>query len=229
MSLIPLQPAPALIDQVHDRLLAAVVDGTLEPGARLTQESVAEMLGVSRQPVSHALQILKRRGLVIEHGRRGLMVAPVDAQRVRDLYQVREALDGLAAGLAARRAEAGRIGSGEKSLAEQALADGLALGARVPIAELVQADVAFHSSIYRLSGNAAIAETITDEWPHFMRSMGQVLADADMRKRVWREHAEILQAIWAGDSARAEHLSRNHTRRAGDETAARLEDAKSVA
>jgi len=55
------------------------------------------MLGVSRQPVSHALQILKRRGLLIEHGRRGLMVAPVDAGRIRDLYQVREALE-LASG-----------------------------------------------------------------------------------------------------------------------------------
>ena len=69
----------------------------------MTQESVAEMLGVSRQPVSHALQVSKRRGLLIEHGKRGLMVAPVEAQRMRDLYQVREALDGMAADLAARR------------------------------------------------------------------------------------------------------------------------------
>ena len=48
---------PALIDQVHDRLLDAIADGTLPSGMRVTQESVASMLGVSRQPVSHALRM----------------------------------------------------------------------------------------------------------------------------------------------------------------------------
>ena len=66
-----LQAAPALIDRVHDQLAAAIASGELAPGQRLTQESVAALLGVSRQPVSHALQILKRRGLLIEHGKRG--------------------------------------------------------------------------------------------------------------------------------------------------------------
>jgi DNA-binding GntR family transcriptional regulator len=227
--LVPLRTVPALIDQVHDRLLAAIVDGTLAPEQRITQESVAEMLGVSRQPVSHALQVLKRSGLLIEHGKRGLMVAPVQAQRVRDLYQVREALDGMAANLAARRVQAGVIGAEERRAADQALADGLTLDDAAKIGEFVTADVAFHSAIHRLSGNAAIDETVRDEWPHFMRSMGVALADPDMRRRVWREHAAILAAIWDGAAARAEELARAHTRRAGEETASSLEEKRSVA
>ena len=227
--LVPLRTVPALIDQVHDRLLAAIVDGTLAPEQRLTQESVAEMLGVSRQPVSHALQVLKRSGLLIEHGKRGLMVAPVQAQRVRDLYQVREALDGMAANLAARRVQAGLIGAEEKRAADKALADGLALDDDAKIGEFVTADVAFHSAIHRLSGNAAIDETVRDEWPHFMRSMGVALTDPDMRRRVWREHAAILAAVWDGAAARAEELARSHTRRAGEETASSLEEKRSVA
>jgi DNA-binding GntR family transcriptional regulator len=227
--LVPLQAVPALIDQVHDRLLAAIVDGTLAPEQRLTQESVAEMLGVSRQPVSHALQVLRRRGLLIEHGKRGLMVAPVQAQRVRDLYQVREALDGLAANLAARRVQAGLIGVAEKRVVDKALAGGLALGDAASIGAFVTADVAFHTAIHRLSGNAAIEETVRDEWPHFMRSMGVALADADMRRRVWREHAAILAAVWGGQAARAEELARSHTRRAGEDTARQLEHKRSVA
>ena len=91
------------------------------------------------------------------------------------------------------------------------------------------ADVAFHSALHRLSGNAAIGETVRDEWPHFMRSMGVALADADMRRRVWREHAAILAAIWGGAAAHAEQLARDHTRRAGEETASSLEDKRSVA
>ena len=98
-SLEQLQTVPALIDQVHDRLVAAITSGDLAPGQRLTQESVAEMLGVSRQPVSHALQILKRRGLLIEHGKRGLAVAPLERERIMRLYQIREMLDGHAARL----------------------------------------------------------------------------------------------------------------------------------
>lgn len=223
MSLAPLDALPDLIDQVHDRLLAAVVDGTLAPGERLTQESVAARLGVSRQPVSHALQLLKRRGLLVEHGKRGLAVAPVDAQRVRDLYQVREALEGLAASLAARRARAGHITARERSAAEAALSDGMRLARDTGIAEFVQADVAFHSAVHRLSGNSAIAETIADEWPHFMRSMGVVLAEESVRRRVWLEHADIVEAILGGEADEAERLAREHTKRAGEDTALRLE------
>ena len=88
----PVDIQPALIDQVLDRLVAAIADGTLAPGARITQETVAGRLGVSRQPVSHALQVLKRRGLLVENGKRGLLVAPLAPDRLRDLYPVRAAL-----------------------------------------------------------------------------------------------------------------------------------------
>lgn len=228
MALAPLTSAPALIAQVHDRLLAAVVDGTLPPGERLTQESVALRLGVSRQPVSHALQLLKRRGLLIEHGKRGLAVAPIDAQRIRDLYQVREALEGLAANLAACRAKAGDVTGKERATAEAALALGKSLDAHASITDLVQADVAFHATLHRLSGNAAIAETVADEWPHFMRSIGLVLIETDVRHRVWSEHAAILDAVLGGRPIDAERLVREHLSRAREDTARRLEQ-KAVA
>jgi DNA-binding GntR family transcriptional regulator len=222
MSLARLEALPDLIDQVHDRLLAAVVDGSLAPGERLTQESVAARLGVSRQPVSHALQLLKRRGLLVEHGKRGLAVAPLDAERIRDLYQVREALEVLAAGLAAQRAGAGLAGREERQAAEAALAHGASLGPDAPIGDLVRADVAFHSALHRLSGNAAIAETVADQWPHFMRSIGSVLTDAAIRRRVWQEHADILRAVLAGDRDGAERLMRRHMASAREDAVRRL-------
>ena len=93
----PLHTAPDLIEQVYLRLVDAIADGSLAPNARITQEEIAQRLSVSRQPVSHALQLLRRQGLVVRQGRRGLAVAPVEPDRIRDLYQVRAALDGLAA------------------------------------------------------------------------------------------------------------------------------------
>lgn len=214
---------PALIDQVHDRLLGAIADGTLASGQRLTQESVAAMLGVSRQPVSHALQILRRRGFLVEHGKRGLQVAPLEARRVRELYLVREALDGLAARLAAQRVQSGAVAAAERTAAEAALAAGRKLGARTPLAQLIDADVAFHAAIHVLSGNRAIVETVADQWPHFRRSMGLVLSVSGAQARYWDEHAAILQAVLVGDAAAAEERARHHTAAAGEATAQRLE------
>ena len=221
--MLQLDIQPALIDQVHDRLLSAIADGTLEPGRRLTQESVAAMLGVSRQPVSHALQVLKRRGFLIEHGKRGLQVAPLDGSRIRDLYLVREALDGLAARLAAQRVKWGEATARQRDAATAALAAGQRFGARTPLSQLIDADVAFHSAMHELSGNRAIAETVADQWPHFKRCMGLVLSVSGAHARYWDEHAVILGAVLAGDAVAAEHLARRHTASAGEETARRLE------
>jgi DNA-binding GntR family transcriptional regulator len=223
MMQLHLDQQPALIDQVHDRLLAAIVDGTLIAGTRLTQESVADMLGVSRQPVSHALQVLKRRGFLIEHGRKGLAVSSVEALRLRQLYQVRAALDVLAAELSADRVKAGTVSKRERAETTQFLGAGLALAPDAPVAALIDADVAFHSAIYRLSGNGAISETVADQWPHFMRSMGLVLRGGTRRQLVWAEHAAILDAIMCGDAVTAANLARAHTEKAGDDTARRLE------
>ncbi len=224
--MLQLDIQPALIDQVHDRLLGAIADGTLASGQRLTQESVAAMLGVSRQPVSHALQVLKRRGFLIEHGKRGLQVAPLDGRRIRELYLVREALDGLAARLAAQRVKSGEATAEERSAAEAALAVGRKFGARTPLAQLIDADVAFHSAIHVLSGNRAIVETVADQWPHFRRSMGLVLSVSGAQARYWDEHAAILEAILAGDARTAEERARRHTAAAGEATAQQLETAE---
>lgn len=224
-----LQTGPALIDQVHDQLVSAIATGRLAPGQRLTQESVASLLGVSRQPVSHALQILKRRGLLIEHGRRGLAVAPLEAGRIEALYQIRAVLDGLAARLAAKRCASNGATAAERTALTNTLAAGEALletadrGAdqSAAIAGLVEADVAFHGAIHALSGNPEIARTVAEQWPQFMRSMGFVLTASERAPIIWRQHRAIAEAILAGDAEAAEHLSRTHAeaaaREAGDE------------
>jgi DNA-binding GntR family transcriptional regulator len=201
----------------------------LAPGERITQDKVADLLGVSRQPVSHALQLLKRRGLVIEHGRRGLQIAPLDARRLRDLYQVREALDGVAAENAARRAQSGVLSKVERGQAAQVLRAGCALSADAAMSAWIAADVAFHSMLYRLSGNQAISETVAEQWPHFMRSMRLVLATDAARTRVWSEHGAILAAVLAGKADAAGRLARSHAATAGDDTARSFESGQSVA
>jgi DNA-binding GntR family transcriptional regulator len=211
----PLALAPNLIEQVYLRLVDAIADGTLPPGERLTQEEVAQRLSVSRQPVSHALQLLKRQGLAVEIGKRGLSVAPVEPGRMRDLYEVRGALDGLAARLAAQRVSSGRAPARQVEALQRRLAEGLALGKDAHVREWIEKDVAFHSAIYVLSGNAAIGETVAEQWPHFKRSMGASLSNPDQRTPVWAEHVDIAEAILAGHATQALEASVAHVERAG--------------
>src|ERR1041384_6911660 len=98
--MIPLDPSPNLSEQVYARILEAITDRTLLPGQRITQNELAEKLRVPRQPVSHALHQLHRQGLLAESGRRGFEVTQLDPLRIRQLYEVRGAIDGLAARLA---------------------------------------------------------------------------------------------------------------------------------
>jgi DNA-binding FadR family transcriptional regulator len=73
----------------------------------------------------------------------------------------------------------------------------------------------FHAFINELSGNSLIGETTAPHWPYLRRVMGEVLRDdAQMPETILSEHVEILDAVIAGDGARAEMLSRNHISRA---------------
>jgi len=118
----PLDPQPALIDRAYERLVEVIADGTLAPRQRIRQEELGRALGVSRQPISPALQLLKQQKLVEENGRRGLIVLEIDPDRVRDLYQVRSALAALAARLAAKRVARRLIAAQQQQMVESALA-----------------------------------------------------------------------------------------------------------
>jgi DNA-binding GntR family transcriptional regulator len=110
----------------------------------------------------------------------------------------------------------------QRRAAQRAFATGLALRPDAPVLAFIQADVAFHTALYRLSGNRGIEDTVAAQWPHLKRSMGAVLDDPEQRPLVWAEHREILRLVLSGDAAGAEHAARGHTDRAGGETARRL-------
>lgn len=220
----PLRLGPKLIERVYTRLVDAIAEGVLAPGDRLTQEEVAERLSVSRQPVSHALQLLKRQGLVVDHGRRGLAVAPIEAGRMRDLYELRAVIDGLASRLAAERIARREATKPEIDELRRRLAAGDNLPPDAPIHDWIESDVAFHQSIYRLSGNLAIAETVAERWPHFKRCMGTSLSTREVRAAIWTEHAAIAGGILSGTPRAAESAATHHAEKAGAALYRRLKE-----
>lgn len=206
-----LAPQPTIVEQAYGAILDAICEGRLEPGERLTQESVAAKLSVSRQPVGQALLLLRRQKFLVEAGRRGLMVAPLDREFLRQIYELRLGIDPMASSLAARHADAAARARGEAILVEGHRA---ARDNQIP--QLIRADMAFHMLIYELSGNRLFVDTMGQLWNHLRRAMREVLQQVDYRKAIWIEHERILNAVLSGNSADAATLARAHLHHAAE-------------
>ena len=204
-----LQPTPTIVEQVYRTILDAICDGRLAPGERLTQESVAAKLAVSRQPVGQALLLLKQQKFVSEAGRRGLMVAPLDRDFMRWIYELRLGIEPLAATLAARRASGNDVARGEAIIAE-----GKAAVRDNSITALIAADMRFHMFLYELSGNGLFVELMEELWNHLRRAMREVLQHREYRKAIWVEHEQILRAIGHRNGDAAASLVRAHLQQA---------------
>ncbi len=211
--LVKLQSSPDLVDQVYRALLDAISDGSLPPGARITQEDLAEQLAVSRQPVLQALRLLRRDGLVLDAPGRGVLVAPLDPEWIVKVYQVRGALDALAARLAAQQ---------RHRLDPRLIEQGRKASRGRNIKAMIEADMAFHTAIYAASGNPLIGQSAHLHWVHLRRVMGAVLQASGQRQAVWDEHECIARAIAAGDCELAVRLIDQHSLQAGQTLAARL-------
>jgi DNA-binding GntR family transcriptional regulator len=200
-----LAPPATLLDQAYSAILSAICEGSLAPGERLTQEDIARRLSVSRQPVGQALALLKSQGFVTETGRRGLVVAHLDPMFFKAIYELRSAIEPVAARLAAPRMTEKSKEEGKLLIREgyRALRTG-------ELHALVQADARFHAYIYELSGNPLFSEVMGHYWNHLRRAMGEVLQSKGEGKIVWRQHEAIFDALAARDSARAERMAQAH-------------------
>lgn len=216
-ALKPVAVQPDLVNQVYVSLRDAICEGHLKPGERLNQDQLAGRLHVSRQPVVQAIQLLKSQGFVRDTGRRGVEIAPLSASEALHLYQIRAALDGLAAREAARL-NPGLARNEGQTLIEQ----GRLCCQKGNVLELARADMAFHQLIYRLSENPLIDATIAPHWHHLLRIMVVVLKNVPPVLAVWDEHAAILQAICQGDDVTAERLARSHGEQAAQRIVPRL-------
>ena len=196
---------PNLVEQVHEAILLEISVGKLTPGTRIIQEQIASELGVSRQPVQQALLLLRNQGLLRDAPGRGLIVAPLDPDHIRQMYEVRAVLEGLAFRKAAtNNAETARSqGPLLIKQGRQAVKSG-----QVP--QLINADMAFHHFVYGLSDNLLVAPTMDAHWTYTQRVMGEVLMRNEKPRDVWDQHEIMLNAIASGNAIEAEAQARQH-------------------
>ncbi|WP_020576316.1 GntR family transcriptional regulator [Actinopolymorpha alba] len=193
----------SLAELVADELRRRILTGQLEAGARVVEETMARELGVSRNPVREALKALTAEGYVHTVPRRGSTVAVMSGQEAGELFDLRAALEGVSARIAARKQDTARFALLDDLLAqarEATEAGDLDLVARL--------NVSFHAGIAAASGNAYL-QMIAG--PMLERSQWVFLSTANARlTHSLHEHVEILAALRSGDEDEAERQARAH-------------------
>ena len=215
---------PKLVEQVHEAIVSEISAGKLKPGERIIQEQIAQVLGVSRQPVQQALLLLRNQGVLRDAPGRGLIVASLDLDQVSNMYDIRAVMEGLAFRKAAER-NAERV----KKQGPALIQNGRKAVAGGSVAAMIAADLKFHDFIYGLSENPLIAPTMEAQWTYTQRVMGEVLTRDELPRDIWDQHEAMLDAVMAGDGAAAEALARQHISHAAAVMISRLRSEAAAA
>jgi len=187
---------------VLEALREAIVSGVLEPGERLMEIQLAEELGVSRTPIREAIRKLELEGFVVMIPRKGAYVAGVSYKDVKDVFEIRAALEGLAAGLAAEKITDEEIEQMERVLHYEKEPENLE--------EMIQADTDFHALLYKASRNEKLIGILANLREQIQRFRATSLAVPGRVKYAIAEHREILEAIARHDVKEAQALATAH-------------------
>jgi DNA-binding GntR family transcriptional regulator len=194
---------------VRDEIRRRIIAGSLPQGDRILEDQLAQELGVSRNPVREALQTLAREGFVEIEPRRGARVMVLSDDRAAQLFEVREPLEGLVAGLAAIRRTDEQLR--EIELVVDAGRTCLATGDATPLPTL---NTRFHRLVVESAGNDLLVDVLDGlthviEWMYTRRVRERGLWS-------WDEHKAITARIAERDRDGARALASTHIRNARD-------------
>ena len=195
-------------DRVFEALQDAIVRGVIEPGSRVGETELAERFGISRGPLREALRRLESRRLVERTPHVGIRIASLTHAALIELYYLREALEGMAARLAALNMTAAEVAGLKALLAEHERDEAL----KADTAYFQQeGDLDFHYRIIHGSHNQALIQLLIGELYHRIRMYRyQFSAYANRPQKAFGEHQRIVEAIEAHDGDLAEMLMRRH-------------------
>ncbi|MGW5583227.1 GntR family transcriptional regulator [Streptomyces sp. NPDC003857] len=204
-------PRHTLLNAAYDHVRAAILDGSLTPGSRVTVRPLTEKLGLSPTPIKTALAALEREGFLIAVPHRGYFVPEAGTDDLLELYELREAVDGLAARRTAVAPDHDQIATQLRQLLTEQR-EAIEANNLNRYGEL---DLEFHRLIWEGSGSRRlipIAENLIAQ----VRLGNRLSARAPGRLSVAvDEHEAILEAIGKGDPRAAESHIRRHVREAG--------------
>lgn len=187
-----------LRDVVFNTLRQAILTGELKPGERLMEIHLADRLGVSRTPIREAIRKLELEGLVVMIPRKGAQVARITEKNLKDVLEVRRALDMLAVRLACSRMD-----DEYKKQLREACDEFARVVKNNNTKDITEADVRFHDIINKATGNDRLIQLVNNLAEQMYRYRLEYIKDAAYHNRLVAEHEEIYNAIMDGDEERA--------------------------
>ena len=185
------------------------MNGLIEPGTRLREIEIADRFGVSRTPAREALTKLKTEGLLAEVPGRGLTVSNPSLNEILDAYYIREAVEGLAARLAAERATDAELKMMDALLRQLADAH-----VKDDVARAIQLSEQFDAMMFRAARNTRLEGIIESLRASHGASRRGNINEPERRGRAIAERGGILKAIVARDALAAELAAKEHLRMA---------------
>lgn len=194
-----------LRDVVFNTLRQAILRGELKPGERLMEIQLANKLGVSRTPIREAIRKLELEGLVLMIPRRGAEVAEITEKSLRDVLEVRAALEELAVDLACDRISSEDI----ENLKEAAKEFEAALQGG-DVTEYAEADVKFHDIIYLATDNQRLIQLLYNLREQMYRYRVEYLKRTEVHPVLLAEHEHIISCIEKHDKEAAKVAISTH-------------------
>ena len=194
-----------LREVVYETLREAIKTGGLTPGERLMEIQLAEELGVSRTPVREAIRKLELERFVVMIPRRGTYVANLSLKDINEVFEIRAALDGLAAGLAAERITEEELEQLERLLVE--ISDHID---QHDNEKIVATDEAFHDILYRASRNERLVGIIYNLREQFTRFRSVSINYPGRLQNTLEEHRQLVEAIARREPEMAQQKAREH-------------------
>lgn len=205
-----------LAAQAHQQLRASILQGEYSPGEFLSENAVAEKLGMSRTPVREALQTLAREGFLESIPARGFCVPRWSMEDIREMFELRECLEGYAARCAALRAS-------EDDIKELERLYQISVQAKT-WQEWVQTGTEFHHYIFSIARNHRLSAALNALNAQIILTRRSELRDIEgRREEAVKEHKAFLDAIQAHDPDKAEQLARRHIRHSYEATLHRFQ------
>ncbi len=194
-----------LRELVFESLREAILNGTLGPSERLMEIQLAEEMGVSRTPVREAIRKLELEGLVVMIPRKGAYVAGMSLKDIADVFEIRGALEGLAAELAAERATEEELEFMERYLVK--ISEEIEKG---DLDKVVEIDTDFHTLLYKASRNERLSQIISNLREQIQRFRTTSLSYPGRMKVALEEHRKIVEAISSRDGESAGKIAQEH-------------------
>ena len=203
-----LQNHRPLREIVYEELKRQIMIGEIPPGTRMMEVELAEDMGVSRTPIREAIRKLEKEGLVSIEPRRGAYASDISIKDMVDVLEVREFLEGMAAGLAAKKINDEEIETIKKATAtyKKAVENG-------HTEEIIKEDELFHKLIVDCSGNKTLIQMINQVQELALRFRYIYYEDFSRYRNMPYEHQEILDAILSGDTEAARSIADAHVLR----------------